>query len=155
FLLGIVGEALDLGLLAVDVLCELRARRVAEHAAARVELLLRRLQRRVLRVQLGDLLIVERLHAGTEQLALRGLGRDALDVDERVLRAGRKRRFSSGRSLCGRRRRRSGRRGLSEGGGGSQHHTEGRGNDKSSHYSQSFPVVRKLKIVTGPPSSDR
>ncbi len=56
FLLRVVGEALDLGLLPIDVLFELRTRRVAEHAGSGVELLLRGLQRLVLLVQLGDLL---------------------------------------------------------------------------------------------------
>src|SRR5262249_13800327 len=88
----------------------------------------------------------ERLHARAERLALRRLGGDALNIDERVFRASRKRRLRGG--LLGgrcRRRRRSG--GVGEAWGGSQYDAERRGNDKSSHYTQSFPVVRKLKIL--------
>ena len=47
---------------------------------------------------------------------------------------------SGGRRCRGRSRR------LGEGWSGSQGHAERRGNDKSSHYSQSFPVVRKLRF---------
>src|SRR4029079_8252742 len=134
------------GLLAVDVFLKLSARRLAQHAPAGIELLLRGLQRLVLLVQLGDLLIVECLHARAERLTLCRLGSDALDIDERVFRTSREWRGGGGswRGRC-RRWRRS--RRLSEAWSGSQHDAERRGNDESSHYSQSFPVQRKLKIL--------
>ena len=143
-LLCVVGEALDLRLLAIDVLGELRACGVTQDAGAGVELLLRRLQRLVLLVQLGDLLGVEPLHPRLSALpcadsaAMRWMLTNAYFAPVgKGCSAGAACAAAGGAAGAG-----AGR--LGEGWSGSQGHAEGRGNDKSSHYSQSFPVVQKL-----------
>ena len=107
FFLRILLRALQVLLLAVDAALQLGPGALVEHGALRLELLLIGQQPLVQVVELGDLLLVQRLHPGRRHLALGGLGGDALDVEISQLGA-----FREGTShRCGRRRRGRWRRG--------------------------------------------
>ena len=75
FLLRVFGEPLQIALLPFDVRLELRARRIAQHAAALIELLLVALQRLVLLLQLARLLFLNHLDLLGEPLCLQPIQR--------------------------------------------------------------------------------
>src|SRR5207248_9769579 len=163
FGLRVLLEALAVFLLPLDLLLELRACRIVHHAAARLELLLVRLQ---LFGPLGDLVLLlsdQRLHAREARLALGGILERHFGLEERDFRAGRKRRgrlrrrrgdgwrgrgrlggHRRGRLRRGRRGRRLRRRRLLRGGlrqrwsGDAQRQGQRRDNGRTFHPSESF-----------------
>ena len=75
-------KAIDLDGETIDFLLRLRARRLVQHRAALLQLLLVALQRLGLVLELGGLLLRQRLHLAAGGLAFGRLCRDALQVEE-------------------------------------------------------------------------
>ena len=90
--LRVLLEALALARLPLDVLLELRPRRIAHHRAALRELLLIQLELLGLLPAFGLLLRDQRVDLGREALTVDGLLRHALEIDVGDLRAGREHR---------------------------------------------------------------
>ena len=110
--LRVLGGALHVDLGPFDLLGQVAARRLAHHRAALVELLLQRLGGLLLLVQLGDLLLLQRLHLGAGLLAVGRLGDHPLQDHEGDLGAlGERQDLGRGRSRSGGLRRRGGRGG--------------------------------------------
>src|SRR5207237_5901545 len=112
FGLRVLLETLHVDLLLLDILLELRARRVVEHAAAGLQLLLICRELLLPVGVLGLFLLRERVHTRERRLAFRRLLEHGLRVEERDLRASRERRRRLRRRLrsrCGGRLRGRGR----------------------------------------------
>ena len=76
-------KAIDFDGEAIDFLLRLRARRLVQYRAALLQLLLVALQRLGFVLELGGLLLRQRLHLAARDLALGRLGGDALQIEER------------------------------------------------------------------------
>ena len=138
--LGVLRGALNVDIGAFDLLGEVGAGRFTHHGAALVELLLQALGGLLPLVELRDLLLLERLHAGAGLLAFSRFGDDTLQhhesdlgaLGERQDRRGGRGRRGRGLSGGGRGLRRRRRRGLGER-SGSGHDHEAKGHNHTSH----------------------